>query len=812
MADRRERHIVELRVDAAQFAKQIGSMDKNLQSLNRTAANTQRSFSGFTRGLTGLATVGVGFHQLTQALGRLSEIQTVNNQLKTIADSTGELNAMQTALIATANESRVAYDAVVTTYTRLTRATETLGLSQTQLLQITENISKGLVIGGANAKEAASSMYQLSQAFASNRLAGDEFRSLSENFPLLLQILSDHLNVTIGALKKMGSEGELTGKILSEALLGATAEIDEAFSKTSVSLGQALQVLNNQIDMTILNFEESTGVLSEVAQTMVLLASNTKLVEASLLGLSTLITGAMLAGLVALGAAVGVVGLVVAGLSVTVGLAYYYWEDILDIWNEIAIFMRYDFVAALKTLWIDTQETFAKISVIYDEQVNEIIRLWNTFKQESAEGINTLIDHWNRVAAMFGQALIPYVEFTATQEKDIQNVLELEAHYAALRQGVSQWAKDGEEAYRAHIALQKDLAREIDRFRAKLPGLSDKTGTPAPTPPPIDKAAEAAAKQLDRLTKKILESIYIDYWKDVQDAVEKGMKFLEESAKAQADAIENLKERYLEGYSSLKEYTDGQLVLNQALIDGTVTLAEYTQMMEKLKETTGVGLTDTQSLWLEYRDVVKGVFNDIAASVADFATGGETSIKDMIKSWEKQFIQFALNSAFNAVLEAINKIMGVPTTPGSGGGGLYDWAQGLATSTPTATMGHAKGSAFDQGKVIAMAKGSVVSRPTIRPMANGDAALMGEAGPEGVLPLKRGKGGKLGVQAYGGGVTVNVNNFSNSEVEVSKPRPGPDGSMMIDVMVKSSLSRLAANGQLDRSLGQNYGLSRRGSR
>jgi lambda family phage tail tape measure protein len=62
---------------------------------------------------------------------------------------------------------------------------------------------------------------------------------------------------------------------------------------------------------------------------------------------------------------------------------------------------------------------------------------------------------------------------------------------------------------------------------------------------------------------------------------------------------------------------------------------------------------------------------------------------------------------------------------------------------------NADGNAFSNGKVTAFADGGVVNQPTMFPMANG-AGLMGEAGPEAIMPLKRGKNGKLGVQVEGG--------------------------------------------------------------
>ncbi len=81
----------------------------------------------------------------------------------------------------------------------------------------------------------------------------------------------------------------------------------------------------------------------------------------------------------------------------------------------------------------------------------------------------------------------------------------------------------------------------------------------------------------------------------------------------------------------------------------------------------------------------------------------------------------------------------------------------------------AKGNVFAENKIVPYARGgivnSIVNKPTLFPMANG-AGLMGEAGPEAIMPLKRGRGGKLGVQSSGGvgNIVVNVD-ASGSSIE-----------------------------------------------
>jgi phage-related minor tail protein len=99
---------------------------------------------------------------------------------------------------------------------------------------------------------------------------------------------------------------------------------------------------------------------------------------------------------------------------------------------------------------------------------------------------------------------------------------------------------------------------------------------------------------------------------------------------------------------------------------------------------------------------------------------------------------------------------------GAVGGAL---AQGL-NNLLSGIMPFAKGGAFSQGRVVPFAKGGVVSSATNFPM-RGATGLMGEAGPEAIMPLTRGPDGRLGVQASGHGghpVTV-VMNISTPDVK-----------------------------------------------
>lgn len=125
----------------------------------------------------------------------------------------------------------------------------------------------------------------------------------------------------------------------------------------------------------------------------------------------------------------------------------------------------------------------------------------------------------------------------------------------------------------------------------------------------------------------------------------------------------------------------------------------------------------------------------------DRAVFGGGKLSDVFKGLASDIASRSLNSALQPVQGAI-------------GSGL----NGLAGSLVGA-FGFAQGGAFSAGRVRAFAKGGVIDGPTLFPMRGG-TGLMGEAGPEAVMPLTRGPDGRLGVSASGGSagpmVTVNI--------------------------------------------------------
>ncbi|MFV0492429.1 MAG: phage tail tape measure protein [Pseudorhodobacter sp.] len=147
-------------------------------------------------------------------------------------------------------------------------------------------------------------------------------------------------------------------------------------------------------------------------------------------------------------------------------------------------------------------------------------------------------------------------------------------------------------------------------------------------------------------------------------------------------------------------------------------------------------------------------------------------LSDALKSVGQSMANTVYNAAMRPVQNALGGFM----------------AQGI-NSLLGGVMPFEKGGAFTQGRVMPFARGGVFSSPTTFPMRGG-TGLMGEAGPEAIMPLSRGPDGRLGVRAAGGGQPISVvMNISTPDVQ---------GFQRSQSQIAAQAARALARGQRNR--------------
>ena len=324
MADEIERLLVRVEANASQFEAQMRKLNKSLyasQAENRKALNaiqrdtetiSKRMFApigdAFRQEIAGMAASVAALFTTQQIIKYADDWTSARNALAAAGIATSDLAERQQQLVDLANETRTSTASTVELYARLTRATSELGLTQADVLRLTELLNKSFASSGLSTQEAASAALQLSQALASGQLQGDELRSLRENAPAVAQAIADAMGVGIGALKDLGAEGKLTASVVSSAILGAADDIESRFAATTTTVGQAITILNNELGRFVGETDQSLSATQRMAQGIVLLAENldkvagAAVIVASALGanLGGRAVGAAIAGFTAL--------------------------------------------------------------------------------------------------------------------------------------------------------------------------------------------------------------------------------------------------------------------------------------------------------------------------------------------------------------------------------------------------------------------------------------------------------------------------------------------------------------------------------
>ncbi|MFI8645906.1 phage tail tape measure protein [Pseudomonas iridis] len=224
---------------------------------------------------------------------------------------------------------------------------------------------------------------------------------------------------------------------------------------------------------------------------------------------------------------------------------------------------------------------------------------------------------------------------------------------------------------------------------------------------------------------------------------------------------------------------------SQALADANKAATDQIrQNYADVERAQGDWTKGATSAWANYLDSASNIagqtkalfgnaFSSMEDAVVNFAMTGKLSFADFTKSILADMARIATRQASSALLSSLVGAATSYFTGGGGGNGLAAGSAGATSSNLGASSAGYSSSYFPQALGGAWSSGvqmfanggaftnNIVSTPTAFGMAGGRAGVMGEAGPEAIMPLTRTSSGKLGVLAAGGG--------SGTEISISAP-------------------------------------------
>lgn len=341
---------VELEARTGQYEANVkragATFDRALNQNARTAEIAERriraSQDSIRSGLTAVAGVIAATAVTGQIVRIADEYTTLQNRLRSAGLEGQALADVQDRLYAGANRNGVAINDLAQLYSRVSISSGELGANQEELLRFTDGVAASLRVQGVSAQQAAGPLLQLGQSLGSTVVRAEEFNSLIEGTPVLVQAAARGMGISVSELREKILEGEVTNRAYFAAFLKGFPEVEAQAQKSTQTVSQALTVLNNELGRYVGQTDESLSATQRLAGGIVGLANNLDVIIPAVTVLATLIatryTAAMITAtfeagrlavanatlgssmLALVGGPVGVTILAVAGL--TAGLGY----------------------------------------------------------------------------------------------------------------------------------------------------------------------------------------------------------------------------------------------------------------------------------------------------------------------------------------------------------------------------------------------------------------------------------------------------------------------------------------------------------
>lgn len=223
---------------AENYANRMQSVGKATQSASDSADYAVGRFSALKNVFAGsflanMATVALDMvkNQIMGVVELADHVAGTNARLQMISGSQENVVALNNMIFESAQKARGEYMTMADTVASLSVNARDAFPDPRETIGFVEGLQKLFVIGGASAENQKFALLQLQQALASGRLQGDEFRSITENAPILQDMIAKTMGITRGELKDLSTQGAITADIIKKAVLDNADEIEERFGR-----------------------------------------------------------------------------------------------------------------------------------------------------------------------------------------------------------------------------------------------------------------------------------------------------------------------------------------------------------------------------------------------------------------------------------------------------------------------------------------------------------------------------------------------------------------------------------------------------
>lgn len=244
----------------------------DINSANNKATSSSKQLENQVRATT-MATGGLSraFQLLTASFGITQIVRTVdlyqnlNARVKEATRATGDYNRVQKELIDLSIRTGSSLESNVTLFQRLAGSRRDLGITNQQILELTESVNQLGAVGGSSVDGIKNATLQLSQALSGGTVRAEEFNSIVENMKPVADAVAKSMGISFGELRKRIIDGTMSSKEFAKALLDGSKDAEEAFNRLPPTIGRAWQNLKTNTGLALNDINELTGASNVLA-------------------------------------------------------------------------------------------------------------------------------------------------------------------------------------------------------------------------------------------------------------------------------------------------------------------------------------------------------------------------------------------------------------------------------------------------------------------------------------------------------------------------------------------------------------------
>lgn len=234
-------------IELQEMTQRLQRASNKQEQLNQKFRQGESAIDRMSDKLLGVVSAYAGIQTIGKAVDLSDEMTQTKARLNLVNDGLQTTAELQNKIFASAQESRTAYMATADVVAKLSQRAGSIWESNNETIAFAQNLNKAFVIAGASQQEISSASLQLTQALGAGALRGEELNAVFEAAPNIIQTIADYLDVDIGKIREMASEGQITASIVKNAMLSATDEINAQFNSMPLTWGQVWTNICNRV-------------------------------------------------------------------------------------------------------------------------------------------------------------------------------------------------------------------------------------------------------------------------------------------------------------------------------------------------------------------------------------------------------------------------------------------------------------------------------------------------------------------------------------------------------------------------------------